>query len=61
MPREFTRSDRVSDAIQRLLGQVIPNEIRDPRIAQELRRLAENFEYQKLLNLFGPGHLSVRQ
>ena len=32
MPREFTRSDRVSDAIQRLLGQVIPNEIRDPRI-----------------------------
>lgn len=32
MPREFTRSDRVSDAIQRLLGQVIPQEIRDPRI-----------------------------
>lgn len=32
MPREFTRSDRVSDAIQRLLGQVIPQEIRDPRL-----------------------------
>lgn len=32
MPREFTRSDRVSDAIQRLLGQLIPNEIRDPRV-----------------------------
>ncbi len=32
MPREFTRSDRVSDAIQRLLGQIIPREIRDPRI-----------------------------
>ncbi|WP_331346236.1 30S ribosome-binding factor RbfA [Cellvibrio sp. UBA7661] len=32
MPREFTRSDRVSDAIQRLLAQVIPAEIRDPRI-----------------------------
>jgi ribosome-binding factor A len=32
MPREFKRSDRVSDAIQRLLGQVIPREIRDPRI-----------------------------
>ncbi len=32
MPREFTRSDRVSDAIQRLLAQVIPQEIRDPRI-----------------------------
>ncbi|AQT60691.1 ribosome-binding factor A [Cellvibrio mixtus] len=32
MPREFTRSDRVSDAIQRILAQVIPSEIRDPRI-----------------------------
>ncbi len=32
MPREFTRSDRVSDAIQRILGQVIAQEIRDPRI-----------------------------
>jgi ribosome-binding factor A len=32
MPREFTRSDRVSDAIQRLLAQLIPQEIRDPRI-----------------------------
>jgi ribosome-binding factor A len=32
MPREFTRSDRVSDAIQRLLSQVIPAEIRDPRV-----------------------------
>jgi ribosome-binding factor A len=32
MPREFTRSDRVSDAIQRILGQVITQEIRDPRI-----------------------------
>ena len=29
MPREFTRSDRVSDAIQRILGQVIAQEIRD--------------------------------
>lgn len=32
MPREFTRSDRVSDAIQRILGQAIAQEIRDPRI-----------------------------
>lgn len=32
MPREFFRSDRVSDAIQRLLGQIIPQEIRDPRV-----------------------------
>jgi len=32
MPREFTRSDRVSDAIQRLLGKIIPQEIGDPRV-----------------------------
>lgn len=32
MPREFTRSDRVSDAILRILAQIIPNEIRDPRL-----------------------------
>lgn len=32
MPREFTRSDRVSDAIQRFLAQLIPQEVRDPRI-----------------------------
>ena len=32
MAREFTRSDRVADAVQRLLAQMIPNEIRDPRV-----------------------------
>lgn len=32
MPREFTRADRVADAIQRLLAQLIPQEIRDPRV-----------------------------
>lgn len=32
MPREFTRSDRVSDAIQRILAQIIPQEVRDPRV-----------------------------
>lgn len=32
MPREFSRADRVSDAIQRLLAQMIPQQVRDPRI-----------------------------
>ena len=32
MPREFKRSDRVADALQRELAEVIRNEIRDPRI-----------------------------
>lgn len=32
MAREFTRSDRVADAVQRYLAQLIPSEIRDPRV-----------------------------
>lgn len=32
MPKEFSRAERVADAIQRELAQVIRNEIRDPRI-----------------------------
>ena len=35
-------------------------EIRDPLVAQRLRRLAENFEYQRLLNLFGADPLSAK-
>jgi CheY-like chemotaxis protein len=38
-----------------LLEQIQEVETRDPRLAQELRRLAEHFEYQKLLDLFGSG------
>ena len=38
-----------------LLEKIHEVETRDPRLAQELRRLAEHFEYQKLLDLFGPG------
>ncbi len=33
MPREFTRSDRVADALQRELAELIRNEMRDPRAA----------------------------
>lgn len=32
MPREFTRSDRVADAIQRSLAHAIQIEVRDPRL-----------------------------
>lgn len=32
MPREFKRSDRVADAIQRSLSSIIQREIRDPRL-----------------------------
>ncbi len=32
MPREFKRSDRVADAIQRSLAQILQTEVRDPRL-----------------------------
>ena len=32
MPREFQRTDRVADALQKELAQIIREEIRDPRI-----------------------------
>ena len=32
MPKEFSRAERVGDAIQRELSQVIRNKLRDPRI-----------------------------
>ncbi len=32
MAREFSRSQRVADALQRSLAQIIPKEIRDPRL-----------------------------
>lgn len=32
MPRDFKRADRVADAVQRSLAQIIQHEIRDPRV-----------------------------
>ena len=32
MPKEYSRSDRVADAVQRSLAHLIPAEIRDPRL-----------------------------
>lgn len=32
MPREFKRADRVADALQRSLAQLIQTEVRDPRV-----------------------------
>ena len=32
MPREFKRVDRIADAIQRSLAQIIQKEVRDPRL-----------------------------
>ena len=32
MAREFSRTDRIADAIQRILAQLLQFEVRDPRI-----------------------------
>jgi CheY-like chemotaxis protein len=44
--------------LDRLLAMIQEVEARDPVIARGLRRLAEGFQYQKLLDLFGPGSTS---
>ncbi len=48
----------ISADLDQLLAKIQEVEARDPRLAQGLRRLAERFEYQKLLDLFGPGEPS---
>ena len=48
--------DAVTSAdLDRLLAIIQEVEVRDPRVAKELRRLAEGFHYQQLLDLFGEG------
>ena len=47
--------DIVLTDLDHLLASLQEVETHDPQIAQGLRRLAEQFEYQKLLDLFGPG------
>src|SRR3954468_12096176 len=41
--------------LDQLLARIQEVEVRDPRVAQGLRRLAEGFRYQQLLDLFGAG------
>jgi len=60
LPEELLHSMR--DAVIRadldhLLAKIQVVEARDPRTAQELRRLADGFEYQKLLDLLSTGGL----
>jgi PAS domain S-box-containing protein len=45
----------VTADLDQLLAHIEEVEARDPRIAQGLRRLAESFQYQKLLDLFSTG------
>ncbi len=52
--------DQMRDAVitadlDQLLAKIDDVGVLDPRIAQSLRRLAENFQYQKLLDLLSTG------
>ena len=61
LPHDLVHTMReavISADLDQLLAMIQEVEARDPRMAQELRRLAERFEYQKLLDLFGPGEPS---
>ena len=49
----------ISADLDQLLTTIQEIEARDPHMAQKLRRLAERFEYQKLLDLFGPSEPAV--
>jgi DNA-binding response OmpR family regulator len=54
-PQELIDSMReavITADLDQLLATIQKYEDRDPRTAQRLRRLAEDFQYQKLLNLF---------
>ena len=39
--------------LDQLLAKIQESEALDPRVAKGLRRLAENFQYQTLLDLLG--------
>ncbi|MFM9962846.1 MAG: PAS domain S-box protein, partial [Planctomycetaceae bacterium] len=54
-PQEIIHSMReavITADLDQLLAKIQEVEARDPRVAQALRRLAEAFQYQKLLDLF---------
>ena len=58
LPRDLIHQMReavIGADLDQLLAKIREVEARDPRTAHGLRDLAEHFEYQKLLDLFGPG------
>ena len=57
-PQDLIQSMRdavITADLDQLLAKIQECESRDPRIALGLRRLAEEFQYQKLLDLFSRG------
>ncbi len=52
---DLMREAVIGADLDQLLARIQEVEAAAPEIARGLRRLAEQFEYQKLLGLFGPG------
>src|SRR4051794_28419124 len=52
---EPMREAVITADLDQLLTKIQLVEARDPRVARELRRLAEGFHYEKLLDLFSAG------
>jgi len=51
MPKDFSRTDRVADLIQRELSQIIQQEVRDPRLKQvtiTAVRVASDLSFAKI-------------
>lgn len=55
MSREFTRSDRVADALQKELAVIIRDEVRDPRVGMvsvNAVEVSRDFSYAKVFVTF---------
>ena len=55
-PQDLIRPMReavITADLDQLLANIQEVKAHDPRVAQELRRLAEGFQYQTLIDLFG--------
>jgi len=51
MPRDFNRTDRIADTIQRELAQIIQQEIKDPRlgiVTLSLVKVSKDLAYAKI-------------
>lgn len=62
MPRDFKRTDRIADTIQRELAQIIQQEIKDPRLGMvtiALVKVSKDLAYAKVYVNVLPDELAV--
>lgn len=62
MPRDFKRTDRIADAIQREIAQIIQQEIKDPRLGMVTLsevKVSKDLAYAKIFVNVLPDELAV--